>query len=519
MSTHVTTAPAEHAGRPRSTWSQFWRLVGAESFKLRTVRRWVIALAAVLLLSSGFALLLAQGNKFSRGDLPAVVGPHGLAVQDKFRFMHQPMDGDGTITVHVAAQHLADERRNVVERDNGEIVIPVLQDRAGAGIMIKASAEPGSAYAAIMVTPGAGVLMSSNFDDDITGPKVTSPQWLRLERVGAAITGYASSDGSNWTKVATTTVPQLPATAQVGLFVSSPDEERLEKSLGSTSVGILPTSSTAEFDHLTVPAAVAGTWASDDIGRIDLSDQFQEKGLGPRGSTRAENGTFTLTGSGTFKTSLMPDDPLEGALFSVFFGLMVLIPVAVLFMTSEYKRPLLKSTLAASPNRRLMMAAKATVIAGTGFVIGVAAALLCYAIAMPRMRANGFQPPDFEAISLGQVDVWRAITGSGVVFAALAVLAMSLGAIMRHTAAAVATTIALIIVPMFVGTPLPLTAARWLMYLTPAGGFAVQRIRPPDATLAEPWAMIGPWQGLAAVTGYALVALFFAIRLARKRDA
>ncbi|WP_410812871.1 ABC transporter permease subunit [Micromonospora sp. 067-2] len=501
-----------------STWTRYRRLVGAESFKLRTVRRWVITLIALIPLTAGFALLLSSANKFRTGDLPPLVGPHGLAVQDQFRFLHQPMTGDGTIAVHVIGQRLPPQEREVV-RENGQVVIPVLQDRAGAGIMIKATAQAGAAYAAIMVTPHAGVLMSSNFGDDITGPAASSPRWLRLDRAGTTITGYSSADGISWTKVATLAVPQLPATAQVGLFASSPDETTLEKSLGSTSLGLYPTQSIAEFDNLTVPGSVDGQWVSDDIGRIDLNNQFPDKSFGPKGSTRALNGTYTLQGTGTFRTNLLPDDPVEGALFPLFFGLMLLIPIAVLFITTEHKRPLLRLTFAASPHRGTVIAAKATVIAVTAFVLGTVAALASYAVSMPRMRANGYAPPNFRAVSLEDIDVWRAIFGSGALFAGIAVLALGLGAIMRRSAPAIATTIALVIVPMFVGTPLPLTATRWLMYLTPAGGFAMQRTLPPDPTLAVSSSMIWPWQGLAAVTGYAIVATVIAIRLTRKRDA
>jgi hypothetical protein len=52
-----------------STWSRYRRLIGAELFKLRTVRRWVIALAALIPLTAGFALLLSGANKFGTGDL------------------------------------------------------------------------------------------------------------------------------------------------------------------------------------------------------------------------------------------------------------------------------------------------------------------------------------------------------------------------------------------------------------------------------------------------------------------
>ena len=57
------------------------------------------------------------------------------------------------------------------------------------------------------------------------------------------------------------------------------------------------------------------------------------------------------------------------------------------------------------------------------------------------------------------------------------------------------------------------------MLITPAGGFAMQRAKPATDWLVEPWSMIGPWAGLAALGTYAAVALVAGGWLMRRRDA
>ena len=56
---------------------------------------------------------------------------------------------------------------------------------------------------------------------DIAGPAMPAG-WLRLVRAGDTVTGYASPDGTAWTRVGAVTLPGLPATVQGGLFATSP---------------------------------------------------------------------------------------------------------------------------------------------------------------------------------------------------------------------------------------------------------------------------------------------------------
>ena len=119
-----------------------------------------------------------------------------------FHFVHQPLAADGSISARVVTQ----QRTGPLAR---------------AGIMIKSSTEPGSPYASIARTPDRGVLMQTNFGPDIAGTATELPVWLRLTRTGTSITGYESADGITWTEVGRASL-ELPPTAQVGLFVTSP---------------------------------------------------------------------------------------------------------------------------------------------------------------------------------------------------------------------------------------------------------------------------------------------------------
>ena len=94
----------------------FAQLLHAEWTKFRTVRGWIIGLVIGLIAMAGLGLLTA-GSAQQLLPGPAAVrpvperpacprfplGPAGEPVNDSFYFVHQPLTGDGTITVRVTS--------------------------------------------------------------------------------------------------------------------------------------------------------------------------------------------------------------------------------------------------------------------------------------------------------------------------------------------------------------------------------------------------------------------------------
>jgi len=490
--TTTTDRPAVLTGR-----DGFGQLVRAEWTKLRSVRRWVLAMLAVVGLTVLVSLLGATGSGTDANESGEfVAGPAGEPVVDDFYFVHQPLSGDGSVTARV-------------------LTLRARHEWAGAGVMIKESTRSGSPYAALLVTSGHGVRLRSNFTTDLAVGADPAPRWLRLTRAGSSITGYESADGVGWRSVGTVDLGGLPRTVEIGLFVMSPPDVRVERQAGSTSVGYRSTASAATFDSVRVEGAQPGQpapWTNDDVGR-------PAKGFGPGGDATEVGGTFTVTGSGDIAPNPPADDVVQISLFGVFVGLMAVVVVGVLFVTSEYKRGLIRTTFAASPRRGRVLAAKAIVLGVSTFVAGLVASVTAYFLAQPILRGNGFAPPAFPRPSLSDPSVLRAVVGTAALLAAVAVFSLGVGAILRRSAGAISVVIGLVTVPVVVGIVLPLSAARWLMRVTPAGGFAIQRAKAPTDTLVEPWALISPWAGLGVLCGYAAVALVVASWLLRRRDA
>ena len=387
---------------------------------------------------------------------------------------------------------------------------------AKAGIIVKASLQGGAAYAAVMVTGGHGVRMQDDFTGDIAGPAVTAG-WLRLARTGDTVTGYASPDGTAWTRVGAVTLPGLPATVQGGLFVTSPQYTQV--ALGVAQISGDPSQSTAAFSHVAL-GWPAGRWTGTDVGAAGPAS-------GPATGYTTEGGTFTVTGSGDIApVTDGPSGPgvtLAQTLGGVFVALFILAVVGAVFITAEYRRGLIRVTLAACPRRGRVLAAKACVIGLVAFAAGLAGTAVAVPLGQRVLRSRGVYLPPVTALTEA-----RVIAGTAAALAACAVLAVAVGVIARRGAAAVAAVTALIVAPYVLAVPvpvLPLGAADWLMRVTPAAAFAVEQtvIRYPqvDDVYAPAYGYfpLAPWAGLAVLLAWAAAALTVAYVVLARRDA
>ncbi len=206
----------------------------------------------------------------------------------------------------------------------------------------------------------------------------------------------------------------------------------------------------------------------------------------------------------------------------MFVGLIVLIVLGAMFITAEYRRGLILTTLTASPRRGRVLLAKAVVIGAVAFVVGAAAAAVSIPLGNHILRVNGnFVYPTSTLTEL------RVIVGTGALLALAAVLALALGTALRRGAGAVTAAIVVVVLPYMLAfaSALPPSASEWLMRLTPAAAFAVLQTLPQYHqvsylyTPSEGFYPLSPAVGLAVLAAYTLVALLVANRLLRTRDA
>jgi ABC-type transport system involved in multi-copper enzyme maturation permease subunit len=517
----------------------FAQLLRAEWTKFRTVRGWVIGVVVAALVTVVLGLLIAGGGSNTcqnspsgpvlsgKACLPHIpLGPGGVAVTDQFSFVRQPLAGNGSITVRVAS--LTGLYANGVTAV-GQPLTKGVQPWSKAGVIIKAGTRPGSAYAAMMVTGSHGVRMQYDYTHDTAGQpgavSVASPRWLRLTRSGDTVTGYDSADGTHWTRVGTAHLAGLSPTVQAGLFATSPTHARVvSQSLGGGTTSGGPSLATAVFDH----ASLSGTspsrsWTGAAVGGKAIGGPVSSGSLGFHQS----GGTFTVTGSGDIAPlgpadeAGFPVSTIEQGLVGAFAGLIAVVVVAVMFITAEYRRGMIRTTLAASPRRGRVLAAKAIVAGGVTFAAGLAAAIITVPLTDRLDRAKGSY-----ILPVSSLTELRVITGTAALLAVAAVLALAIGTALRRSAAAVTAVIVVIVLPYILGTGdvLPLGVENWLLRVTPAAAFAIQQSIPkyPQVTAGyTPTAgyfPLAPWAGFAVLCAWAVLALSLAVVLIRRRD-
>jgi ABC-type transport system involved in multi-copper enzyme maturation permease subunit len=535
----MTTSLTGRTGPPRGR-DGLAPLVRAEWTKFRTVRGWVIGLVVAAIVMVLLGLVVSAGSQFGCGGLPGCppahpLGPGGEAVTDTFYFVHQPLAANGSLTVRVTSltgvifgnEGAAPGQGHPAGGPPPEASRRGSEPWAKAGLMVKASTSPGSAYAAILVTPGHGVRFQYDYTGDTAGlpgaVSAASPRWLRLTRAGSLVTGYDSADGRRWLEVGSATLGPLPATAQAGLFAASPAADQVfGQHIGGSSARIGPTVATAGFDHLSLAGGQAGqTWRGDQVGGTVASGYPVADG-----GFRQSGGAFTVSGSGDIAADGLSasgdGQGMEQTLMGSFAGLIAVIVVAVMFITAEYRRGLIRVTLAASPRRGRVLAAKAVVIAAVAFAAGLAAAVVAVPLGEHLMRAAGMYVYPVTTLTLV-----RVAAGTAALLAIAAVFALAVGTILRRSAVAVTVVVASIVIPyiLAVGMVLPVGVANWLLRVTPAAAFAIQQSIPQYSQAASVCTPsngcfpLAPWTGFAVLCGYTALALGLALLLLRRADA
>ncbi|MFC9244859.1 ABC transporter permease subunit [Streptomyces sp. NPDC057136] len=180
--------------------------------------------------------------------------------------------------------------------------------------------------------------------------------------------------------------------------------------------------------------------------------------------------------------------------------------VGALAVFGEYTTGLIRTTFAAVPARRAVVAAKVSVLAVVMLVLGTVVAGASFGVTQAILR-------DHHGLSIGDPGALRAVVASALLAPVCALVGMAFGALVRHAAGAVVAVVGvLLLLPALfqgetyrwvkeIGNAMPLTSWQALVQ-NPARDYNPDTYPVP---VTEAWIVFGSWSFVAVIVAVAVV--------------
>ncbi|MEV7421673.1 MULTISPECIES: ABC transporter permease subunit [unclassified Streptomyces] len=201
-------------------------------------------------------------------------------------------------------------------------------------------------------------------------------------------------------------------------------------------------------------------------------------------------------------------DPTYTSFSGMILGQLAMVVFGVLVVGSEYSSGMIRTSLAAVPQRATFLFSKILVAGVLALVVGLATGFLSFFLGQALLGDHG--------TGIGEPNVLRAVIGSGLYMALIAVFSMGVAAMLRSSMLALG-----ILMPFFFLVSQILSAvpgAKDVAHYFPdqAGSRILQVV--PDAmnSAGRPY---GPWGGLGILVLWVVAALVGGYVVMRKRDA
>lgn len=202
-----------------------------------------------------------------------------------------------------------------------------------------------------------------------------------------------------------------------------------------------------------------------------------------------------------------PMNPLTSSFLG--YGEYTVLPVTVLSVltfTSEYASGLIRTTFTAVPQRRAVLAAKAAVTGAAALTAGELLALTCFFLTQAILSRH------HRGLALSHPGALQAVLAGGLVLAACAVAGVGVGAVIRHTAGAIAAAVTLIyllaVLCLILPRPWNLRLGRFTL---PFAAYQLVTVHPQPGLLP-------PALSLLVLAGWPAAALLVAALLITRRD-
>jgi ABC-type transport system involved in multi-copper enzyme maturation permease subunit len=178
-------------------------------------------------------------------------------------------------------------------------------------------------------------------------------------------------------------------------------------------------------------------------------------------------------------------DATAHSLRGLFLAQIAIGVLGVLIMSSEYATGLIRSTFAAVPQRRTVLAAKAIVFGVVALVVCMVSVFVAFFVGQAILAQKSI------GVGIGDPHVLRAVLGAGAYLTCVGLMGLALGAIIRRTAPAISSLFAVVLVLPLLAQALPSPWDTDVSKYLPSGlGAAMFRVRPDSSLLSPGWAFV-----------------------------
>jgi ABC-2 type transport system permease protein len=201
-------------------------------------------------------------------------------------------------------------------------------------------------------------------------------------------------------------------------------------------------------------------------------------------------------------------NPVTNSLNGVIFAVVAFGVLGVLLTGGEYSTGMIRSSLTAVPRRLPVLWGKVAVFAGSILSVSLVASFISFFLGQALLSSHHLGVP------VTAHDALRSIIGAALYLTVAGLIGLALGALLRNTAAGIATFAGVFFVIPLLATLLPASISNHLAQYLPSNAGGVVwggAAHLPNA--------LSPWTGFALLCGYAVIVICAGAWRLRRSDA
>jgi ABC-2 type transport system permease protein len=215
---------------------------------------------------------------------------------------------------------------------------------------------------------------------------------------------------------------------------------------------------------------------------------------------------FNNTWDSMSQSDRLTFDPTNTSFFGMSLGQLALIVFGVLVISSEYSSGMIRTSLAAVPQRGSFYAAKVSVAGALAFVVGMFTSFLTFFVGQALLGSH--------KATISDPGVLRAVFGAGLYMTLIVLFCVGASAMLRSPMLGLGILMPFffLVSPILSAVPKVKSVAR---YFPDQAGQKIMQVVPSS----DDHTSYGPWGGIAIMAIWVVVVLIGGYAVLKKRDA